>query len=509
MRGEDSAVSEIVGTILILLIAVSAFATVQYIILSSPTPSSGMIVNIVSRVEGTNIILEHHGGQPLDLNTEISISIGGEEKRMRIGDNLPEGAKEDGKWNLGERIVIPFEYDIDDLENYTNADVSAIDEKNNSIVFLGSINLNPVSDVGLKVAVNPKDPSVNSTVKATITVTCYRGDVGAADIDVKYILPDELTYIGNTTSNGTYCNYTGIWHIDKIEVGSSVNLTVTAKVNGLKYREFTQLAMILDGSGSISPEDWDLIRTGLANAVENPDVFPHDGSAELTVIQFGDYYHSTPHAELEVGPVVVTNVTGAPSYYKDVADGIRGIDQLGGATPMGCGIRLAADQLHDSENFSGDSRQIINIVTDGVPNCRWTTDTYTGTWMGPGDDQYVYGKESAEAAREYLLDTLGLTEDKDGFNSLAVLRGSEPPDIDWLNGTMVWPQPGYIAPPFDNGSGWVSKITSWQEFENAVNKMFRFIFNSITCTVEIVKLKPFDPNDVNNKVTVVITPQPR
>ena len=129
--------------------------------------------------------------------------------------------------------------------------------------------------------------------------------------------------------------------------------------------------------------------------------------------------------------------------------------------------------------------------------------------MGPGDDQYVYGKESAEAAKEYLLDTLGLTEDKDGFNSLAVLRGSEPPDIDWLNGTMVWPQPGYIAPPFDNGLGWVSKITSWQEFENAVNKMFRFIFNSITCTVEIVKLKPFDPNDVNNKVTVVITPQPR
>ena len=45
--------------------------------------------------------------------------------------------------------------------------------------------------------------------------------------------------------------------------------------------------MVLDGSGSINEHDWDLMRNGLANAVENESVFPHDGSVELTVIQFG------------------------------------------------------------------------------------------------------------------------------------------------------------------------------------------------------------------------------
>ena len=45
-----------------------------------------------------------------------------------------------------------------------------------------------------------------------------------------------------------------------------------------------QLAMVIDGSGSISPEDWTTILNGIADAVENN--LPHDGSVELTIIQF-------------------------------------------------------------------------------------------------------------------------------------------------------------------------------------------------------------------------------
>ncbi|HID25449.1 MAG TPA: hypothetical protein EYP23_03185 [Thermoplasmata archaeon] len=77
---------------------------------------------------------------------------------------------------------------------------------------------------------------------------------------------------------------------------------------------------------------------------------------------------------------------------KSIADDIRIINQLGGATPMGCGIRLAADQLHNIGSFDVEGRQIINLITDGVPKCQWIPGTYRGTWMGPGDNQYVYGK---------------------------------------------------------------------------------------------------------------------
>ena len=44
--------------------------------------------------------------------------------------------------------------------------------------------------------------------------------------------------------------------------------------------------------------------------------------------------------------------------------------QEGGATPMGCGIRLAADQLRNIGNFNANKRQIITLVTDGVANCQ-------------------------------------------------------------------------------------------------------------------------------------------
>ena len=59
----------------------------------------------------------------------------------------------------------------------------------------------------------------------------------------------------------------------------------------------TQLAMILDGSGSISSSDFNIMKEGLARSIENASIFPHDGNVELTVIQFGG-----TKAQKELGP---------------------------------------------------------------------------------------------------------------------------------------------------------------------------------------------------------------
>ena len=64
----------------------------------------------------------------------------------------------------------------------------------------------------------------------------------------------------------------------------------------------TQLAMILDGSGSISSGDWNLMKEGLARSIENSSIFPHDGNVELTVIQFGRRLKR----QIELRPTVVT-----------------------------------------------------------------------------------------------------------------------------------------------------------------------------------------------------------
>ncbi|GAF91054.1 unnamed protein product, partial [marine sediment metagenome] len=81
--------------------------------------------------------------------------------------------------------------------------------------------------------------------------------------------------------------------VGDLAVGESVTLNITVNVNALTP---TQMAMILDGSGSIFDNDWDIMLEGLATAIEDVGCFPHDGSVELTVIQFGGNSNSSVNA---------------------------------------------------------------------------------------------------------------------------------------------------------------------------------------------------------------------
>ncbi len=213
-------------------------------------------------------------------------------------------------------------------------------------------------------------PSIGSKVNFTICVTNSKGGTPAKNIEILNCLSKNFSYFSNVTSRGLYNSNTGIWTIPSLEIGESACLTITAIV--ILTSTPTQLAMVLDGSGSISSSDWSLMREGLARSIENSSIFPHDGNVELTVIQFGQTF-----AKRELGPIMVTK-----NNYVSIGSQIRGISQLRGTTPMGCGIRLAADQLRNIGNFDVDKRQIITLVTDGVANCNWITGTYTGTYQG-------------------------------------------------------------------------------------------------------------------------------
>jgi len=182
----------------------------------------------------------------------------------------------------------------------------------------------------------------------------------------------------------------------------------------------------------------------------------------------------------------------------DVSTDIRNIPQLGGYTPMGCGIRLGADQLYDFGNFSSNNQQVIVLVTDGEANCEWIPGGYSAQHKSE-----TIGKTSAEAAKTYALTKLNMQEEQDEFDSLAVGSG---PDVPWLNNSIVWPQPGYIAPPYTNGSGWVNHVANWQEFEDAINELFKFLFQSIPLEIELSDSTTIDPNSENDNVIILITP---
>lgn len=329
IKKSNMAVSEIIGAMLLLLIVVSVFSLIYFQVLSDEGPENKTIVKIVGRIEGTNVILEHQGGEPLELDTEISITIAGVEY-SGVVENWLNDKNDDGAWNIGERMLFSFEYNLSRLGDYQEVDITAVDTQSDSVIFMGPIDLKPMSDIGIELAVDNLYPEIGEHINITITVTCYGGDVdGAGNVKIKYLVPEGLIYIDNTPTQGTYDNETGIWEIGNVLVGQPASIRIEVKVVGIEVRDFTQLAMVLDGSGSISSSDWNLMKEGLKQAIRNENVFPYDGSVELTVIQFGGgSWFSNPYAKVELSPIIITDNPIDPGYYMDVSTDIRLINKV-------------------------------------------------------------------------------------------------------------------------------------------------------------------------------------
>jgi len=386
----NRAVSEILGTVLLLSMAAVTFSVIYYKVYSIPPPRNPPDVTIIGKIEGNNLVVEHQKGDSLNLDTRITLTIDNINETFLVKKYLDADAIKDGEWNIGERVIYPFSYNISTIRNYFTAHLDIADIESNSLVFIATLDVYPETDLGVTMTADNLSPTIGSKVNFTICVTNQIGGTPAKNIEILNCLSKNFSYYSNVTSSGVYNSNTGIWTIPSLESGESACLTITAIV--ILTSTPTQLAMILDGSGSISSNDWSLMRDGLAQSIENASIFPHDGNVELTVIQFGQ-----TKAQIELKPTVVTK-----NNYIAIGNQIRSISQLRGTTPMGCGIRLAADQLRNIGNFDANKRQIITLITDGVANCDWKTGTYTGTYQGwdgwvKGDDQHHSGNNSAKS----------------------------------------------------------------------------------------------------------------
>jgi hypothetical protein len=213
---------------------------------------------------------------------------------------------------------------------------------------------------------------------------------------------------------------------------------------------------------------------------------------ELTVVEYGD--DNPPRGNAELLPTIVTETN-----YHSIAQDLRNTQYPRGNAPMGCGIRLCTDLIHDIGNFSEDKIQKIILVTDGKPDCFWISGTYNGVYAN-----YLYGKNSAEDAREYMVDKLKLDEDNyDEFNAIAV--GSDP-DIEWIKNYIVWPQPGYLAPPYNQGPGLVVHVQNWDDFEAAISEMFGLLFTGIHNRVYLYDSFTLDIATYNNNDVIILEP---
>ena len=141
IKQSNSAVSEVLGTVLLLGIAVSLFSVVGIIVLSYPFQPLTPSANIIGFVDGDNIILEHRGGENLGLDTKIIVTINNSDSYiLMVNDRyiLGNESKNNNVWNIGENIIINATKDLPNIDLFgSKVDVAVVDTKTNSVILMG------------------------------------------------------------------------------------------------------------------------------------------------------------------------------------------------------------------------------------------------------------------------------------------------------------------------------------------------------------------------------------
>jgi Zn-dependent protease len=222
--------------------------------------------------------------------------------------------------------------------------------------------------------------------------------------------------------------------------------TTLVQADGVK----TQLCLVIDGSGSIDYSQWENIKQALATAVKQN--LPHDGTVELTVVQFG-YSLYEGYAKTELQPTVINSAN-----YGAISDQILAMPKGDSETPIAHGLFLAWIEMKNSPNSGANVRKIINLATDGEPNVRnnnATTDL-DGSGGSPDASDDVIASVNTAVSQ-------GLNElDIEGIGMIDVTR-------DWLKNWVVYPQPGIVAPPFSK-AGWIRVVADPTEFANTLGE---------------------------------------
>jgi hypothetical protein len=138
IRKSNHAVSEVLGTVLLLGMAVSMFSLLSFTVLSYPFNPSPPSVNLVGYMGGTNnvtgktnVTVEHYGGESLDIITTKVIVITQETStNVNITSSLND-SNNNNMWDIGEKLVYPVNVTEKQVE------VTVVDIKSNSIIMSG------------------------------------------------------------------------------------------------------------------------------------------------------------------------------------------------------------------------------------------------------------------------------------------------------------------------------------------------------------------------------------
>jgi len=126
---KTGAVSEIVGEVLLLAIAVTSISVIYTQVLSTPGPVDTTNVTIVGKIEDGRPIFELQRGESLGADTKIFLTLAGYDQREFL-----TGEISNQQWRIGEQVMLPVE-DIAGIR----VDATIVDTQTNTIIFWGRL----------------------------------------------------------------------------------------------------------------------------------------------------------------------------------------------------------------------------------------------------------------------------------------------------------------------------------------------------------------------------------
>jgi hypothetical protein len=105
--GDDFAVSEVMGTLILITMAIVMFSALSLVILNpwaNIYDESPPFITLVGSVQGDNITIDHRGGISLDSLTNITLTINGVPVKFDAISHFNDRNK-DGQWSIGERVI--------------------------------------------------------------------------------------------------------------------------------------------------------------------------------------------------------------------------------------------------------------------------------------------------------------------------------------------------------------------------------------------------------------------
>jgi uncharacterized repeat protein (TIGR01451 family) len=188
--------------------------------------------------------------------------------------------------------------------------------------------LTPQADLALTKTIDNPTPNVGDNVTFTVTLTNH-GPSDATGVQVNDLLPTGLTFVSDTTSQGSYDSATGLWNVGTVTNGSSKTLTLTARVD---------LPQPLTNTATISHSD-----------PFDPDGSNNSASASEAAQQADLQVQKTvDNSRPNVGDVITFTITltnGGPN----AASNVRVTDLL----PAGLGLVSTATSLGTYDSASG------------------------------------------------------------------------------------------------------------------------------------------------------------